>query len=315
VLTFKQLEAIYWVTRLGGFAAAARHLHTSQSAISKRIRELELQFDAELFDRSLRTARLTDRGEQMFRLAQHLLAQRDAAVEQFAHADLLESSIRIGVTELIAMTWLPGLIRAVQAGFPRVVIEADVDTSTVLREKLTGDALDLMIVPEVFDDADTAQLSMAVIGKAELAWMCKPGTLDTRKTLRLNELATHRLLIQGMTAGTGLVYKRWLRNNGVRAANLIVCNNLLGRIALTISGLGVSYLPVACMQPLLRAGVLEMVDATPALPPIRYVACHRRERRGSLLAAVLRLAGDACDFSSVAGLAGGALDGLGRGAR
>eukprot|EP01034_Spumella_vulgaris_P009574 gene9574-12141_t len=44
-MTFKQLEALYWIARLGGFAQAANQLHTSQSAVSKRVHELEALFD------------------------------------------------------------------------------------------------------------------------------------------------------------------------------------------------------------------------------------------------------------------------------
>ena len=38
-MTFKQLEALYWIAKLGGFAQAANQLHTSQSAVSKRVHE------------------------------------------------------------------------------------------------------------------------------------------------------------------------------------------------------------------------------------------------------------------------------------
>ena len=41
MITFKQLEAIYWIANLGSFAAAADKLCTSQSAVSKRVQELE----------------------------------------------------------------------------------------------------------------------------------------------------------------------------------------------------------------------------------------------------------------------------------
>ena len=59
MMTFKQLEALYWIGELGSFALAANKLHTSQSAVSKRVHELELAFDTELFDRSQRSARLS----------------------------------------------------------------------------------------------------------------------------------------------------------------------------------------------------------------------------------------------------------------
>ncbi|MDF3605779.1 LysR family transcriptional regulator [Paracoccus sp. DMF-8] len=52
--TLKQLETIYWIANLGTFERAALKLNTTQSAISKRIQELELAVGAELFDRSLR---------------------------------------------------------------------------------------------------------------------------------------------------------------------------------------------------------------------------------------------------------------------
>jgi DNA-binding transcriptional LysR family regulator len=77
-MTFKQLEALYWIAKLGGFAQAANQLHTSQSAVSKRVHELELLFDTELFDRSQRTARLTEKGEEMFVLASRLLCSSSA---------------------------------------------------------------------------------------------------------------------------------------------------------------------------------------------------------------------------------------------
>ena len=40
-MTLKQLETFYWVCRLGGFAAAARHMHSTQSGVSMRIQDLE----------------------------------------------------------------------------------------------------------------------------------------------------------------------------------------------------------------------------------------------------------------------------------
>src|SRR5215217_3997179 len=106
MMTFKQLEALFWIGELGSFALAAKQLHTSQSAVSKRVHELELLFDTELFDRTQRTARLTEKGEEMFVLAARLLEQRDAAVEQFSKPGVVERRLRIGVTELTAMTWL-----------------------------------------------------------------------------------------------------------------------------------------------------------------------------------------------------------------
>ena len=109
MFTFKQLEALYWVGTLGGFAVAADRLNTTQSAISKRFRTSSISSICGVFDRSGRSAKLTEKGEQMLTIAKGLLDHRDTTVEQFNRPEIIQRTIRIGVTELTAMTWLPGL--------------------------------------------------------------------------------------------------------------------------------------------------------------------------------------------------------------
>jgi len=296
-MTFKQLEAIYWVARLGGFAQAAAKLHATQSAISKRVQELESLFNTPLFDRSLRTARLTDKGEEMFAVAQRLLGQRDTAVEQFLRPEVIERRLRIGITELSAMTWLPRLVQRIEALYPKVVIEPDVDTSIVLRDKLLKDELDIVIVPDALEDP---RCEARPVGELEMAWMCKPGLVDTRKTLRIHDIAKYRLLIQSNKSGVGMVVDRWLGAHGLKVpASSLNSNNMLALISMTVSGLGVTYLPWRCLQPMIDAGMLELLKVTPAFPPTRYVALYRGDQRSSLIASVTKLAQESCDFDRI----------------
>ena len=294
MMTFKQLEALYWIGQLGSFALAANKLHTSQSAVSKRVQELEAVFDTELFDRTQRTARLTDKGEEMFMLAKGLLAQRDAAVEQFGRQDVIERRVRIGVTELTAMTWFPRWVELIQSHYPKVTLEPDVDSSVNLREKVLADELDLIVVPDAF--ADT-RIPGKPIGAVESAWMCKPGLVAQDGPVRLHELARERMLIQGSKSGTGLLYDSWMKELGVQPANAIVIHNLVALIGLTVSGLGVSYLPRHAVQQMVDQGLLAVIDVTPALPPVTYVAMYKGEHRSSLVASIVMLAQECCDFT------------------
>ncbi|MET3490557.1 DNA-binding transcriptional LysR family regulator [Variovorax sp. 1128] len=296
MMTFKQLEALYWIAQLGGFAQAANQLHTSQSAISKRVHELEQLFDTELFDRSQRTARLTEKGEEMFVLARKLLEQRDAAIEQFGKPEVVERRIRLGVTELTAMTWLPRLVGLIRRHYPKVILEPDVDDSLQLRDKLLADELDLVIVPETFADS---RLPHKVIGQVKSAWMCKPGVVPQPSggAMRLHELARHRMLVQGNNSGTGRAYDAWMKDQGVQPADVIVVSNLVALTGLTVSGLGVSYLPRECLQPLVAAGMLAVIEVAPALPVVRYVAMHKGEHRSALTSSIVMLAQECCDFA------------------
>ncbi len=292
-MTFKQLEALYWIAQLGGFAEAAAHLHASQSAISKRVQELELQLGTELFDRSQRSARLTEKGEELTALARSLLQQRDAALAQFGRPDSAERRIRIGVTELTAMTWLPRFVETVQRHDARLILEPDVDMGMALRDKLMAGQIDMIFVPDGHNDA---QLAVKPLGRVDNVWMCKPGHVTGKKTMRLQELARHRLLTQGERSGTGAEYARWLRSLHVQAADTLVCNNLIALLSLTVSGLGISYLPQHCLAGMVEAGMLETLDVRPALPPVKYVALCKKDKQSALFSALIELAQQACDF-------------------
>lgn len=294
MMTFKQLEALYWIAELGSFALAAQKLHTTQSAISKRVRELEMAFDTALFDRTQRAARLTDKGEEMFMLAKGLLEQRNAAIEQFGRSEVVERRVRIGVTELTAMTWLPRWVELIQVHYPKVTLEPDVDSSVNLREKVLADELDLVVVPDAFADS---RIPTRPVGQVESAWMCKPGLVPAGRRIRLHELARHQLLLQGDRSGTGLLYDGWMQRLGVQPARPIVVHNLVALIGLTVSGLGVSYLPRQALRHMVADGLLAQLDVAPALPVVPYVAMYKGEHRSALLASVVMLAQESCDFT------------------
>ena len=296
MFSFKQLEALYWIATLGGFAAAARKLNTTQSAVSKRIKELEAIFDTALFDRDLRQARLTEKGAEVLLVAKRLLEQRDAAVEQFSKPEVMERRLRIGVTELTAMTWLPRLVKRVQQHYPKVVMEPDVDLSVHLRDKLLADEIDIIIVPDAFSES---RFSVLPMGKVKSAWMVKPGLLQNDRVLRMHELAQHTILTQGDKSGTGIIYDRWFKSQVVSANNSISCSSLVALIGLTVSGLGISYLPYLCLRSLVERGALEIVNTTPALPEISYVALYRGERKSNFISSILMLARECCEFSEL----------------
>jgi len=66
---------------------------------------------------------------------------------------------------------------------------------------------------------------------------------------------------------------------------------------LALSGIGVSYLPKACLSHLIEQGALRALITQPQLPSIQYVALHRLDRQFGLNQDVGRMAQACCDFS------------------
>lgn len=295
MLTFKQMEALFWIVQLGSFEQAAAKLNASQSAISKRIQELETAFDFAVFDRTHRTARLTEKGHQLFDYARELLERRDEIIDRVSSKEVLVRRLRIGVTELTALTWLPRLIAAVKENYPKVIVEAEVESTSELRERLVADTIDLIIVPQSpLDQRFTA----TKIGSVENAWMCAPSLHPNRAQVPLEEITTFPLIFQGNVSGTGQVYSQFLAENGVNATRFLISNNLVAQVGLTVSGLGVSYLPSRCLGYLVDLGVLRVLKTRPSLPPIQYVALYRSDHPYSLSNQVAKLAKECCDFTT-----------------
>lgn len=295
MFSFKQLEAIYWIDREGSFAAAAQRLHTTQAAVSKRVKELELLLGEDVFDRSQRQARLTEKGQQLRLAAQRLLAERAAVMESLVRPEAMVRRIRIGITELVAMTWLPALLARVRTLYPQVTIEPDVDAGTRLRDKLDADALDLAIVPDAFGHDRFATKPLA---DAAFAWMCKPGLVPPGRRLSPQELASHTLLMQGDASGLGLIVERWLSENlADRVSPPLVTNSLLPLIGLTVAGMGVSYMPRQCLQPLVDAGSLQVIDTHAPGPAVPYVALFKPQLKSIVVSSICLLAQESCDFS------------------
>ena len=133
--TFRELETFICVARLGSFTATAQRLHASQPAISMRIRELEFALGVALLDRSTTGIRLTNAGRTCMRYAERMLALRAELRYRAGDTKTLAGIARMGVSEFIAVTWLPALIARLAAEYPEISVELDVDENIMLQRR------------------------------------------------------------------------------------------------------------------------------------------------------------------------------------
>lgn len=293
MVTLKQLEAFFWAAELGGLDPAAQRLNTTQSAISKRLQELESVLGIVLFDRSRRRAQITAHGERLLILARDMLATRDQIMDLGTAPAPAPRTLRLGVTELTAMTWLPALVQRIRGSHPQVTLEPVVDTSVHLIDRVRDGRLDLAIVPDAFREA---RFEVMPLDAVEYAWMCSPAYLDV-DALPLRELAQYTIIVQLHASGLGDMVDRWLKDNHVQMENSLSSSNLTALASLTLSGLGISYLPRRMFEPLIASGQLRVIRSTPALPRVPYVMLYDKSVSDDFLRFVASVATDTCDFS------------------
>lgn len=294
MVSLRQLLALHWIERLGTFERAAEHLNTTQSAISKRVHELEASTGLQLFDRSQRGARLTAVGEEVLVIGREMLALADRIASLKDGKHVVTRRLRLGVTELTASTWLPPLITRLMQDFPGLTVEPEVDMSRNLHEKLMDDAVDLIIIPDTFTAPEVTAVPLAIV---ENAWMAAPRLIGQQTVMSLAELAKYPMLVQGKKSGSGLFVNKWLRAAGVELPKTLSTDSLTAMVGLTTAGLGVTYLPLECFRPLVDEGKLTIIHTDPALPPVPYMAMYRNDRPSAFVKEVTALAAQLCDFS------------------
>jgi len=113
------------VAETGSFHAAARHLNTSQPALTKSIRQLEEAFGTELFMRLPRGVRLTEAGENLHLRAREIEAAWNAAVVEIgAQASGLGGVMRIGGGPVYSAAYFPGVLADLRRNFPNLRVSA-----------------------------------------------------------------------------------------------------------------------------------------------------------------------------------------------
>lgn len=294
MITLKQLEGFYWVAELGGLEEAAQRLNTTQSAMSKRIQELEAILKVPLFDRSRRRVQISPQGERLMVLTREMLNLRNRMMDFSSAQTAAPRNLRLGVTELTAVTWLSSLIQRIRGSHPTAILEPVVDASVHLIESLKADDLDLVIVPDAFREP---QFEIIPLDSVEYAWLCSPDYLADVARIPLQELGRHTIIVQRHASGLGDLVKRWLEDNGVAVENSLSSSSLTAIASMTLAGLGISYLPRRISDSLVSSGQLRIIHSEPALPRMPYVMLYKKAKADDFMRFVASLATDTCDFS------------------
>lgn len=291
-ITYRQLETFACSARLRSFNAAAVQLHTTQSAVSKRLAELEAQVGGALFLRSARGLQLTQRGRQLLPLADEALALWARLGQAFAPGDALRGSFRVGVTELIALTWLAGWIQQVQQHHPDMRLEPVVDAGVKLFDRLQAQELDLCIMPGTFWGA---AFTTETVGQVDEVWVVSPH-LKVPRALAPAQFAEHPVIEEAVGASKRRYYEEWRARQGYRFGQVLHTNSTTLLRDLTLRGFGISQLSRQYVGEDLKAGRLRVVRTEP-LPPMVYSAVYRSDTASPALRRIVELAVASCDFA------------------
>jgi DNA-binding transcriptional LysR family regulator len=291
-VNLKQLETFVTIVRLGSFSAAARHLNATQSTVSARIQELEQALGVPLFDRATRRPFLTAKGRELVAYAERALDLVAEIKLKVGSEQELTGIVRMGVPELVAVTWLPAFVAMVRARFPKLTLQLEVALNPELINRLHEGQSDIAIIVET--GAELAFKSR-YLGSVQFAWMASRALNLPDKVWTPQELSELPMIYQGTESATRQLMRQWLGSQ-IDHEPYSICNSMGGIASLTMAGVGVGFLALPFYADDLAAGKLQKLKTDPESPRMVFSAIYAERQSMPMMEVFADLAAQASTF-------------------
>jgi len=271
-----QLQAFRWTAELGSVQKAADRLHITQPSLSLRLKQLEGEVEAPLFEKHGRGLRLTRHGYAFLSRAKIVLdAYEDLA--STSRMPEIAGSLRMGVAEGFAVASMANLIAQLGRDFPLLRPEWTVATSAGLEQQLADGALDLAIL---VDPIGLRDVRLSAIGKQTNCWATAaqsfPDIAPTPEGLAQLTVITSPPPTAMYRATLG-----WFAEAKITPENVCLCSSLNVALQLVASGLGAGIFPSKVVDAYPSKGALRKLEPDPPLREgLVFVADHTTSDQG-----------------------------------
>lgn len=280
----QDLNDLYYfamVVEHAGFASAERALGIPKSRLSRRISQLETDLGVRLLQRSTRRFAVTEVGNSVYRHAQTMLAEAQAAREV---VDRLSAEprglIRVSVPVGLAQMHIPQLLPEFLARHPQVRVHLHVSNRRV---DVINEGVDVALRVRARLD-DDGSLVMRSFGQIQELLVASPGYLK-----RMGRPATPESLAEHVTLSISEdeARQRWeLHGPDGEVRRVELHPRVMGfdfpmLMSLAKQGVGITLLPETVCADAVRRGELEVVLPQWRLPQGIFHAVFA-SRRGML---------------------------------
>lgn len=252
-MELKPLRAFIEVVRQGGFSPAARSLVSTQSTVSKAVKQLEDEIGVPLLDRIGHRSVLTATGEVVYRRGLKLLADRDDLLSELGEMrGLKKGMLRLGLSPVGSSTLFAPLFALYRQRYPGIEVRLVEHGGDQLAENLRMGEIDfaatLPQAPEEFD--------FQLVRREPLAALI-PGRhpLRKRRTVDIAELASIPFILFSSSFSLHRIILDASRKAGFEPTIVAESSQIDFMTQLVAAGLGVTFLPRMIAAERTMAGV------------------------------------------------------------
>ena len=238
---YRNIEAFNVVAVELSFRRAAERLSMDQSALSRRIRQLEDLLGYQLIRRTTREVSLTAAGEVFHERTRLMGSEIETAVRAARIAAQGKSgSLRIGYMSFAAMEIMPSVVREFTRRYPDIDLELQYMRTQGQRIELSRNRIDAGFMLGPFSHPQFE--NRVLVNEPPVAILSTDHRLSTRPTVTLAEIARYPLVLGNRAEWD--IFRLFLEDMFSREGHKIQisyeASNALGILGLVSSGLGIS---------------------------------------------------------------------------
>lgn len=256
------LQAFLAVAETGSFSKAAENLFLTQSAVSKRVAQLEDQINSRLFDRIGRTVSMTEAGNALLPRARDILLRLDDAKRVIGNltAGEIRGSLSLAASHHISLHRLPPLLKQFSEECPKVELDLQFAESEVAYEGVLKGDLELALIT-LSPEPDPSIHSEIVWDDLLHYVVAEDHPLAEFNEIDLKQLTDFNAILPGTNTFTRSLVELLFQQHQLEL-NVTMSTNYLDTIRMMVSiGLGWSLLPESLVDKGLK--VLNVVDSEP----------------------------------------------------
>ena len=287
-LNFHHLFYFWRVAKLGHLTRAAEELHTSQSAVSAQIRQLEDRLGEALFAREGRRLLLTDTGQLVLAYAENIFGLGQEMLGRLQGRTAGITRLRVGSVATLSRNYQENWIRPLLSD-PSVVLTLESGLLEGLIARLVQHQLDVVLANETVPTDPDRPLHCRFLGSQPIS-LVGPASRWAGTTLRLpDDLDGLDIVLPGPRHALRTQFDALCTSAGVSPRLRAEVDDMaMLRLVARDSG-WLTVLPEVVVQDELRSGVLVTLGRSTQLREHFYAITtlhrHRIERLEKLLAA------------------------------
>ena len=274
-----QIETFLAIAQLGGFTRAGTRVHRSQPAISRRLRLLESELGAPLFERTQGGVQLTEVGRALLPYAEAMLAAHSDAREA-VHAQLRggAAELTLAVVGTIVDSRLCAELKRFCGARPELRLTIRTGSSAEISQLVRQGEATLGV--RYFSDPEP-HLTTVEIGREDMIVVAAADHPRIKRSARLEALAAEPWLGFPATKAYKEAFGRILRQRlmvaGLTQVQLMEVDSLAAQKQLVEAGFGLALLPKSALRAELARKTLIAVDA-PAIATSIPISVVQRKR-------------------------------------